>query len=161
LNNDPTTITSVVEQLCRQLDRVSVGDEQLRLAVAVAMAEALANALYHGNLEIHSKLREGDDSAFYDLARDRQQQQPFCDRRISVCARITNHAAVFIVRDDGPGFDTSNLPDPRGEEQLGKPSGRGVLMMRHLMDDVQFNRKGNEVTMTKRFGGTKLDTHLS
>lgn len=151
LNNDPEAIALVVEQLCRQLASVLAGDEQSRFAVAMAMEEALANALYHGNLEISSKLREGDGSAFYELARERRQQQPFCRRRISVHASIRRHEALFVVRDDGPGFDTSGLPDPRDEQHLAKPSGRGVLLMRHLMDEVRFNSRGNEVTMTKRF----------
>jgi anti-sigma regulatory factor (Ser/Thr protein kinase) len=54
------------------------------------------------------------------------------------------------MRDEGPGFDPKELPDPTDPENLLKLSGRGILLMRTFMDDVKFNDRGNEVTMVKR-----------
>ena len=64
-----------------------------------------------------------------------------------VTVRLTQTEATFVVRDEGPGFDVDSLPDPRDPENLTKPSGRGVLLIRTFMDEVRFNEKGNEITM--------------
>ena len=56
----------------------------------------------------------------------------------------------LIVRDEGPGFDVSSLPDPTDPANLGKSSGRGLLLIRTFMDDVRFNAAGNEITLSKR-----------
>jgi serine/threonine-protein kinase RsbW len=52
------------------------------------------------------------------------------------------------VRDAGPGFDTSALPDPSDPEHLLMPRGRGVFLMRRLVDQLEYNEKGNEVRLT-------------
>ena len=72
---------------------------------------------------------------------------PYAERRVHVTVRLTPAAATFIVRDEGPGFDVSSLPDPRDPENLTKPSGRGVMLIRTFMDEVTFNERGNEITM--------------
>jgi anti-sigma regulatory factor (Ser/Thr protein kinase) len=58
---------------------------------------------------------------------------------------------MFVVRDEGRGFDPSQLADPTDDAQLGRSSGRGVFLMRNLMDDVVFNDVGNQVTMVRRW----------
>ena len=58
-------------------------------------------------------------------------------------------AAKFVVRDEGPGFDPSQVPDPTDPEHLENLCGRGLLLMRSFMDEVTFNMKGNEVTLIK------------
>ena len=55
-----------------------------------------------------------------------------------------------MIRDEGPGFDPHTLPDPTDAENLLKPSGRGVMLIRTFMDMVGFNESGNEITMIKR-----------
>ena len=67
-----------------------------------------------------------------------------------VKADLNTHEARFVMRDEGPGFDPRELPDPTDPENLLKLSGRGILLMCTFMDDVSFNDKGNEVTMVKR-----------
>ena len=57
---------------------------------------------------------------------------------------------MFVVRDEGHGFDAGNLPDPTDPHNIELASGRGVLLMRSFMDEVMFNETGNEVTMVKR-----------
>jgi anti-sigma regulatory factor (Ser/Thr protein kinase) len=57
---------------------------------------------------------------------------------------------VFCIRDEGPGFDWSTLPDPRDPENLGRVGGRGLLLVRTFMDEVHFNEKGNQIILVKR-----------
>jgi anti-sigma regulatory factor (Ser/Thr protein kinase) len=60
------------------------------------------------------------------------------------------HEAVFVVRDEGKGFDPLQIPNPIDAENLDKPSGRGLLLIRTFMDEVRHNGQGNEITMIKR-----------
>src|ERR1041385_8005293 len=71
-------------------------------------------------------------------------------RPVPLSARLPRDHAEFTVRDEGPGFDVSTLPDPRDPANLEKASGRGVMLIRTFMDEVRYNDKGNQVTMTKR-----------
>jgi serine/threonine-protein kinase RsbW len=54
------------------------------------------------------------------------------------------------MRDEGDGFDYKNLPDPTLEENLQELKGRGVYLIRRLMDEVVFNEAGNQITMIKK-----------
>ena len=65
-------------------------------------------------------------------------------------AKLCREEAVFVVQDEGPGFDPSSLPDPTEPANLERVSGRGVLLMRTFMDEVSYNQVGNEVTLVKR-----------
>src|SRR6266566_3168207 len=66
--------------------------------------------------------------------------------KLAVCWSATATAAQFMVRDEGPGFNPGDVPDPTDPENLERESGRGLLLMRSFMDDVQYNERGNEVT---------------
>ena len=57
---------------------------------------------------------------------------------------------TYTIRDEGPGFDVNNLPDPTDPANLEKPSGRGMLLIRMFMDAVRYNDMGNEITLEKR-----------
>ena len=76
--------------------------------------------------------------------------RPTSDRRIEVEVRLARDKAVFVVRDEGLGFDPQSLPDPTDPANLDKTTGRGILLMRAFMDQVEFNARGNEVTMVKQ-----------
>lgn len=58
---------------------------------------------------------------------------------------VTDKIIQFIITDDGPGFNYKNLPDPTKPENLEKTHGRGIFLMNHLADEIEFNEKGNEV----------------
>src|SRR5262249_22612056 len=103
----------------------------------------------HGNLELGSALRETDEKEYYRLSVERRTQEPYADRRVLVSARFTRSELTFIIRDDGNGFDPALLPDPTDPSNLGKVSGRGLLLIRTFMDRVEHNDKGNQITMTK------------
>lgn len=126
--------------LCGDLDLTRVG---------VALEEALANALVHGNLEVNSELRGEDDDEYHALIQERSGQLPYRDRQIHVRAELSPDEAVFVIEDDGAGFDYSTVPDPTDPANLQKASGRGILLMRTFMDDLLFNDAGNTVTLVK------------
>ena len=56
----------------------------------------------------------------------------------------------MVVEDQGPGFDPGCLPDPTDLSNLEKPSGRGLMLIRTFMDEVDFNPRGNRIRMVKR-----------
>ena len=149
LNNDLSLVHSLVRYLQHTLRCVRLADEVDRLRVGIAVEEALLNALYHGNLEVSSDLKETDPNLFEEMAQRRSLQDPYRNRRIFVDALVSRESASFTIRDEGQGFDPSKLPDPRDPENLDKPSGRGILLMRSFMDDVIFNERGNQVTLVK------------
>ena len=125
-------------------------DRTDRMRTGTAIEEALLNAMYHGNLEVSSELKERDHQAFYALADERRLEAPWINRRIRVRIEMNAQEAKVVIRDDGRGFDPANLPDPTDPENLGRPFGRGVMLMRAFMDEVNYNSIGNEVTLIRR-----------
>lgn len=94
-------------------------------AIKLSLEEALTNAVRHGN-----------------------RQDPSLSVEVSVYQE--SREMVFFVRDEGAGFQEAGVPDPLIEENREKPSGRGLHLMRTLMDSVQFLEGGRLVRMTKR-----------
>jgi len=155
LENDTTTISPLVDYLQDHLARVGLCDETGRIRLGVAIEEAILNAIYHGNLEISTEqLREASadllDPDREDPIQQRRSTAPYSERRIHVLAKLTPEEATFVVRDEGPGFDPTSLPDPSDPANLERETGRGLMLMRTFMDEVRFNDAGNEVTMVKR-----------
>lgn len=151
---DPGAPKALISHLQNSLAQASIGDESDRLRVGTALAEALTNAIDHGNLELDSKLREDGLTTYRETGQERASQDPFCHRKVHVTARLTPGEATFIIRDEGPGFDPEFLPDPTDPENITRPSGRGVMLIRTFMDEVRFNETGNEITMIKRISTT-------
>jgi CheY-like chemotaxis protein/anti-sigma regulatory factor (Ser/Thr protein kinase) len=125
------------------------GDADL-IRVGTALHESFVNAIEHGNLELESELRNDPEGAYQRLGDLRRRQSPYCDRTVHVWARMSREQATITIRDEGPGFDPSSLPDPTDPENIGKISGRGLLLIRTFMDDVRFNETGNEITLVKK-----------
>jgi CheY-like chemotaxis protein len=150
LENDTSLIPALIGHLEGNLTRMRLCDENGLIRVAVALREALVNAIQHGNLEISSRLREEDEKRYYQQVEERRQQEPYQDRRVHILARESHREAVYVIRDEGPGFDPTTLPDPTDPSNLEKVSGRGLLLIRTFMDEVHHNRVGNEITMVKR-----------
>ena len=148
LENDRSLIPPLVGYLQEHIGRAGICDAAELSRIGIALDEALSNALHHGNLELDSKLREHGDT-YQQLAAERMNQPPYCDRQLRVEATITQQVAEIMIHDEGPGFDPNSLPDPRDPANLEKVSGRGVLLMRTFMDDVQFNERGNCVVLRK------------
>lgn len=150
LNNDLTLVHSLVRYLQYTLRCVRLADEVDRLRVGIAVEEALLNALYHGNLDVSSTLKESDPGLFEETARQRSLEEPYSKRKIYVDALVSRDVARFVIRDEGRGFNPSVLPDPCDPANLEKASGRGILLMRSFMDEISFNEQGNQVTLVKQ-----------
>jgi len=150
LDNDCQLIAPLVGHVQDVLNHVRFGDETDRMQVGVALDEALANAIYHGNLEISSDVRERDGREFHRIAEQRRTEIPYSRRRVRVEAAISTERAHFLIADEGPGFDPTTLPDPRDAANLENVTGRGILLMRTFMDDVSYSPTGTSVSMTKQ-----------
>jgi CheY-like chemotaxis protein/anti-sigma regulatory factor (Ser/Thr protein kinase) len=150
LENDTTLIPPLVSYLEESVSKVKLCEPSGLILLGVALHEALTNAIFHGNLELSSELKESDEKLYYQLARERVKQEPYRDRRVRVVARLNRNEAVFSVADEGPGFDPLTLPDPIDPSNLGKVSGRGLLLISTFMDHVEHNETGNQITMVKR-----------
>ncbi len=152
LGNDCSLLDPLVLYLQEIACQLGVCDESDGTRIGVALEEALVNALYHGNLGIGSEL-QGEHAAYCELISRRCREPPYADRRICVDATLTRQDAVFVIRDEGAGFDPSKLPDPNDPANLERTCGRGILLMRAFMDEVIFNDAGNAVTLVKRCKG--------
>jgi len=153
LENDCAMFGPLISYLQEGITQIGLCGDAERTRVGVALEEALANALYHGNLQVSSDLRGEDDEAYHSMIRERIDRPPYRDRRILVRAELSQKRATFVVQDEGAGFDPSGLPDPTDPANLEKVSGRGILLMRTFMDEVAYNEVGNQVTLTKRCPG--------
>ena len=147
LDNERKKLPAVIGYLQDAAAQFGLYDECNRARLGIALEEALLNGLIHGNLEVSSELRHADDEAFNRLIRERQNTEPYHSRKLRITCDISRERVVFRIRDEGPGFDVSSIPDPTDADNLLKPSGRGLLMMKNFMDLVEYNKTGNEVTM--------------
>jgi serine/threonine-protein kinase RsbW len=95
----------------------------VRFNLRVALSEALANAIVYGN-----RLDPG--------------------KRVHVMLRQHGEGVEVSVQDQGSGFDPACIPDPRHPDCLERPEGRGLFLIKELVDDLAFNKKGNSVCMT-------------
>ena len=152
LENDRSLIAPLVAYLQEHAVQLGICSDSDATRLGIALDEALVNALYHGNLELNSELRENNLSAFEQEAVRRAKELPYSNRRLKVHARMTQGEAQFVIEDEGPGFDPSGLPDPTDPANLERVSGRGVLLMRTFMDEVEYSERGNRVTLRKRGG---------
>lgn len=150
LGYEPGGPQALVSYLHDRLKLLNYFDQSTLIQLTTALSESVTNAIDHGNLELDSELRERDDESYHKLGDERSQTPPYCQRRVTVTTTLTQTEVTFVIRDQGPGFDPSTLPDPTDPENLLKASGRGIMLMRTFFDDVLFNNKGNEVTLIKR-----------
>ena len=131
LPSDVRSIEHAVEYVVRRCRYCERHAERLRLNFRVGLTEALSNAMLYGNAHDPSK-------------------------RVRVEVTITDGAIRARVTDQGCGFDPFSIPDPTCPENIMKPSGRGLFLMRQLLDEVLYNSEGNQVTLVLR-----LDPDLS
>lgn len=151
LPSQESLVPSVIAKLEQATNQLGLFDEMIWTQVAMALDEAILNAMIHGNLEVDSELREVDEGqAYWDMIQERRQTPPYADRRTFITLTATRNQAVFIIRDEGPGFDLSTIPDPDDPANLESIGGRGLLLIGAFMDEVHHNEIGNELTMIKR-----------
>jgi CheY-like chemotaxis protein/anti-sigma regulatory factor (Ser/Thr protein kinase) len=150
LDSDRFLVVPLVAHLRSYLVRLGLCDETAMTRVCIALEEALLNAIFHGNLELSSDLRQDGEEAYYRLAEERRGVTPFRDRQVFCNVRLSRAEFSVTIRDEGPGFDPRTLPDPTDPANLGRIGGRGLLLIRTFMDSVTHNRSGNEITLVKR-----------
>jgi len=113
-----TDIEELVDNTCNSLGI----KEDAYGNVLIAVTEAVNNAIQHGN--------SFDDSLFVDVFVGNKNEE-FC----------------FTVKDEGNGFDFTNLPDPTAPENLLKENGRGIFLMKSLSENVEYEEKGKSVNI--------------
>ena len=150
LENELPLLAAVVTYMQQTMSAMGLFDEGERLRIGVALEEVLLNAMFHGNLELSSALREDDRPTYQDLARTRSHEEPYRQRKVYFEAHLSPRAAEFTIRDEGPGFRLNELPDPTDPANLHRASGRGLLLIHTFMDLVEFNESGNLVRLVKR-----------
>jgi CheY-like chemotaxis protein len=155
LENDLSLIDGLVHLIQGIVGSIGVCDPTGQVRVGMALEQALRNALYWGNLEITlDDLEEAREQLmlgkYIDLVEQRRTEMPYRNRRIRVHARIGPEEAEFVVRDEGRGFNVAAGPGSNRPGDLEKERGRGLVLMRAFMDEVNYNDVGNEVTMIKR-----------
>jgi serine/threonine-protein kinase RsbW len=113
-----------VQSLIEEALLASSYSEHDIFSIKLALEEALVNAIKHGN-----------------------QMDP--DKRVFVTYQVTPQRFDICITDEGQGFNPEDVPDPTAIENIERPCGRGLLLMRGFMTEVQYHGKGNSVSMAK------------
>jgi len=124
LANDSNLLKEASKDLMDSLKEMGV-KEKIIFDIRVGFEEALRNAMIHGN-------------------------KSCSDKCVMVETEVTPEEAVIIIEDEGEGFNHSKVPDPTEKENLLKEGGRGVYLIKHLMDEVSYENEGRRVVMKKR-----------
>jgi serine/threonine-protein kinase RsbW len=124
LPSDVSLMNGVLQYLTERVSKLGLIKPE-RSNLFVALDEAFVNAVKHGNHNDPRKL-------------------------VRITAELSAKEARFTVEDEGEGFNVQEIPDPRDPSNLFKSSGRGVLLIYNIMDEVQYNERGNRLTMVKR-----------
>jgi serine/threonine-protein kinase RsbW len=128
LPNDIRSIEHAVEYVMRHCSTCCDYARHLNLNFRVGLTEALSNAMLYGNASDPEK-------------------------RVRVEVTVKVEEVAVRVTDQGVGFDPTSIPDPTLPDNISKSGGRGIFLMRSLMDEVRFNDQGNSVTLVLRFEG--------
>ena len=123
--SDPAEARRVQDQIEQLLQSRAAHDHDV-FSIKLALEEALVNAIKHGN----------------QLDRD---------KKVLISYRLLPDRFEIRITDEGPGFDPNDVPDPTAVENLERPCGRGLMLMRHYMTEVNYNDRGNSVLMCKVF----------
>jgi serine/threonine-protein kinase RsbW len=124
LPSDVSLMNGVLQYLMERVAKLGLIKPE-RSNLFIALDEAFVNAVKHGNHNDPRKL-------------------------VRITAELSAKEARFTVEDEGQGFNVQEIPDPRDPANLFKTSGRGVLLIYNIMDEVQYNERGNRLTMVKR-----------
>jgi serine/threonine-protein kinase RsbW len=124
LPSDLSLMNGVLQYLTERVSKLGLIKPE-RSNLFIALDEAFVNAVKHGNRNDPRKL-------------------------VRITAELSAKEARFTVEDEGDGFNVQEIPDPRDPANLFKASGRGVLLIYNIMDEVEYNDRGNRLTMVKR-----------
>jgi serine/threonine-protein kinase RsbW len=123
VSSTPSAVVDVFNQIQPSLQANNFSEDDI-FAIHLSLEEAFINAVKHGNKMEPSKAVKVDYSVEPD--------------KIEIC-----------MTDEGEGFDPEVIPDPRYGDNLYKPAGRGMLLMRSFMDVLEYNKKGNSLRMIR------------
>ena len=158
LDNNQGLILPLVDFLTLNMEKLELGDKTDQRHCAIALEEALINALFHGNLEldrltIKEARRAMHEGSIAEGVSERLNDPQYKSRRIRVGIELTRREVKLIVRDDGPGFATSEtMSHAEATSQFVRASGRGLTLVKNFMTDIQFNEQGNEIRMSLQLG---------
>lgn len=152
--NDPTLIAPLVGLLMQVGSGMKLMSSLELTRLAIAIEQAVLNAMLHGNLELqrdespnsHAAIHEGMTTPAMDAKR---KDPKYTDRKVRVEAIASDQAIRVVIRDQGKGFDTSRLPSAGDPKLLLEKGGRGLTLMTSFVDQLFFNDEGNEVTLIK------------
>jgi CheY-like chemotaxis protein/anti-sigma regulatory factor (Ser/Thr protein kinase) len=147
---DPEVLTAAAEMVDEMIQRSWNCPPREGLRIRMVLEEALLNALYHGTLELPPELRASDLAAYYELARERQQSTPWQDRTVALRVSYSPDELVLEVADEGPGFEGDSFLDLTEAAVLERPYGRGILLMRTVMDEISFEDDGRVTRLLKK-----------
>ena len=147
--SDELDIPSMVMHLTDRMVPLGFARSSNLDVIAMAYHEALVTALEHGNLDMDSSLK-GDvllgQDTYAALLHSRLEDPAFASRRVNVLVSTTPERYEVTITDDGPGFDIKQITQI-SEDTLTKQCGRGLAMIRMVMDEVAHNEKGNEIRL--------------
>lgn len=123
--SDPVEARAVQDRIELSLAASDASERDI-FCIKLALEEALVNAIKHGNQ--------------LDLSKS-----------VSISYQVLRLSFEIRITDQGPGFDPDDLPDPTAIENLERPCGRGVMLMRHYMSDVEYYPPGNSLRMRRDF----------
>ncbi|TWT47035.1 anti-sigma F factor [Thalassoglobus neptunius] len=152
IDSDPAEVMPTINLIKSIVNFQNELNEEERIALEMGLSESLMNAIVHGNLEVSSHLKSAEPDAFQKLVAMRKQTSPYCDRKVMVCVDVQPDRFQCTITDEGQGFCLEDVDNPLAEENLSKPSGRGLLLMESSMDGIEWNSSRNEVTLTKYLG---------
>lgn len=147
--NDIRLISPFIEELKGNLSSRTEFSGKTISRILISAEEALLNSIVHGNLEISSDIRETSMSQYQALIESRMQDPQFEDRKINLEISLNRIRFQLQIKDQGQGFESENVQDPRDEKYISRASGRGLLLMRTFMDSVEYSDNGRCVCMTK------------
>jgi serine/threonine-protein kinase RsbW len=125
--SDLGMVGDAVELVASHVPPGTLSPRRISFNLRTALAEALGNAIRYGTGEDPERVVR----VFVELGRD--------------------YVRIHVI-DDGQGFDTRRVPDPTLPQHVAREYGRGLFVIRHLVDDVAFNEKGNGICLTLRAG---------
>lgn len=121
--SDPAEARTLQEQIEQLLHERQANDHDI-FSIRLALEEALVNAIKHGNQMDENK-------------------------KVHVRFRVLPERFDIGITDEGPGYDPVDIPDPLADENLERPCGRGLFLMKHYMTEVTVHPPGNRLTMCK------------
>jgi len=148
--NDADLINTVSFNFTKDLTPAGLFDATTSENISLSLQEAITNAMFHGNFEIDSSLRNSGGMKEFNNEIDRKKLlSPYKDRTVKITYELTPDYVVYEVADQGPGFNYELAPDPNNPENFFKDTGRGLLIILLHMDEVTWHERGNVIRMKK------------